>query len=439
MLRGEKFDKVHLPPPPQNLEPSTEILKRAVEDCFKEVNKKQIFSANMLKSYMEPAFIQEGYRDDFHGQENILVIRLDEIGDNALTSGFLRELRKNYPTAFITLIVSPTVIPLVELCPYVNEVIGFIVEHLPNLTMRFEEILKLCYFKLWKRRYSITFLPRWDLDGNRYAAFLAYLSGARERVGYSSSVTSLRKEYEPYIDELLTMPLISPPNIIHEAARNFYMLQAKNLRVENTYMELWYDKDDYKRMEQFITSFAKERKIIAVTVGSKWLHKTYPPEKMLVALQKIKRPDNCFIFLGGNSEKEFGDFIYENLQDAALNLIGHTTLRETAAALSLASMYIGMDTGTMHMAAALNLPVIEINCAPVTLKSDATSIVDRCAPWQTPSIIVRPKKPLPPCDKMKNTLGGCSEIGKMHCITQIDPNDIVAAYEKLSAVMRNDI
>lgn len=424
--------------PPPETKSSSEILKLAVENCFNEVEKTLTISVDMLKSYMEPAFIQEGYREDLCGQMSILVVRLDEIGDNVLTSGFFRELRKNYPAAFITSIVNPTVSPLMELCPYVNEVIGFSVDRLPNLVSRFEEIANLCYHRLWKRRYSVAFLPRWDIDGDRYAAFLAYLSGARERIGYSSSVHSLRQNFEPYIDELLTAPLIAPHDVIHEAARNFYMLKAKNLRIENTHMELWYDKEDYRRMQQIISDFAKERQVIAVTVGSKWLHKTYPPEKMLIALQKIKRPHNCFMFLGGKSEKEFGSFLHEKLQDAALNLIGQTTLRETAAALSLSSMYIGMDTGTMHMAAALRLPVIEINCAPVTLKTDPTSIVDRCAPWQTPSVIVRPKKPLPPCDNENSTIGGCSMIGKMHCITQIDPNDIAKAYEKLSAVTWND-
>lgn len=427
------------PPPPHSVDESRKNLRRAAQNCFEDAKKQQAISADMLKSYMEPGFTEEGYREDYAGQLSILVVRLDEIGDNVLTSGFLRELRKNYPTAYITLIVNPTVKPLVELCPYVNEVIGFAVDYIQDLVARFDEIVKLCWSKLWLRRYSIAFLPRWDIDGDRFAAFIAYLSGAKERVGYSVSVNSLRKNYEPYIDKLLTLSLTTPSNVIHEAARNFYMLKAKNLRVENTSLELWYGKDDYRRMKKILLNFADNRKIIAVTVGSKWLHKTYPPEKMLMALKKIKSNDNCFVFLGGDSEKEYGDFLCARLDNAALNLIGHTTLRETAAALSLSSMYIGMDTGAKHMAAALHLPVIEINCAAGNLKITETSIVDRCAPWQTASIMVRPKKPLPPCDTNNHNLGGCDQIGKMHCITQIDPNDIVFAYEKLSSVEWNDI
>ena len=49
--------------------------------------------------------------------ENILVVRTDEIGDMILTSGFVRELRKNFPHARITLICAPLTYPTVELCP----------------------------------------------------------------------------------------------------------------------------------------------------------------------------------------------------------------------------------------------------------------------------------------------------------------------------------
>ena len=65
-----------------------------------------------------------GYRD-FAGVKNILIVRLDVIGDMILTSGFIREVRANFPQAKITLVVSPLVYPIVELCPYVDEILIF--------------------------------------------------------------------------------------------------------------------------------------------------------------------------------------------------------------------------------------------------------------------------------------------------------------------------
>ncbi len=55
----------------------------------------------------------------------MLVIRLDEIGDVVLTTPLLRELRRNLPRAWITLVVKKQVYNLVVNCPYVNEVLSF--------------------------------------------------------------------------------------------------------------------------------------------------------------------------------------------------------------------------------------------------------------------------------------------------------------------------
>ena len=52
--------------------------------------------------------------------KQILVVRLDEIGDMVLTTPFFRELRRNYPEAEITLVVKPAIYNLMELCPYID-------------------------------------------------------------------------------------------------------------------------------------------------------------------------------------------------------------------------------------------------------------------------------------------------------------------------------
>ncbi|MBO6179312.1 MAG: glycosyltransferase family 9 protein [Selenomonadaceae bacterium] len=410
---------------------SADNLKKVVEEVF------ALNSLDMktLKSYMEPAFAKEGYRrDDRDLTKRIAIIRLDEIGDNVMTSGFIRELRKNYPTAHITLIVNPTVYPLVEFCPYVNEVIGFSVTYVRDLETRFFEILKLCYYKLWSRHFDMVFLPRWDMDNAYFGVFLAYFSGAKERIGYSAKVYDEKAKQEGHLDELLTKAVISPPHVVHEAARNFYLLEACNLKVDDYRQELWYTAEDYEAAEKKTLEFSKGRKLIAVVPGGNTINKIYPPDKFIVALKKIKREDNCFLLFGGGREKEIAEHIRKNLGDnAALNLAGATSLRETAAAVSLCGMYIGMDTGVKHIAAALGLPVVEISRTPLTMKSSPLLHLDRFAPWQTPTIMVRPKEGLSPCKEIE-PCDGCSYFKEPHCITGVKPEDIAKAYEDMARI-----
>ena len=76
---------------------------------------------------MEEEFVRQGYREDKpSGVENILIFRLDYMGDFILSTPAIRE---NYPSAFITLVVNKAVYPMAEICPYVNEVIYMGVEY----------------------------------------------------------------------------------------------------------------------------------------------------------------------------------------------------------------------------------------------------------------------------------------------------------------------
>src|SRR5271157_5620018 len=96
----------------------------------------------------------------------ILVVRLGEIGDTVLTTPFLRELRRNAPGGWITLVVKPEAFNLVELCPYVNEVVTFDwpVSGQAGTLKGHARALALAATRLWKRRFDLALLPRWDVD-----------------------------------------------------------------------------------------------------------------------------------------------------------------------------------------------------------------------------------------------------------------------------------
>ena len=55
----------------------------------------------------------------------ILVVKLDAIGDLVLATPFLRELKRSFPDAMITLVVTPATAPLVRLCPYVDKILEY--------------------------------------------------------------------------------------------------------------------------------------------------------------------------------------------------------------------------------------------------------------------------------------------------------------------------
>ena len=98
--------------------------------------------------------------------KHVLLVHLAEIGDVIMATPFLREMRRNLPNAWITLIVQPTVYNLLELCPYVNEIMTHdwnTLEPFKNLQRRGRAI-RLALRHLIRRRFDLAIVPRWDRD-----------------------------------------------------------------------------------------------------------------------------------------------------------------------------------------------------------------------------------------------------------------------------------
>lgn len=415
-------------------------MENIIENLIEEIKtSQQINLAEFLMS-MENAFKISGFREKkIDGeQQNILVIRLDAIGDNVLNSGFLRELRRNYPSAHITLIVNTTVYNIVELCPYVNEVLKFACN--PNLILWLNEAIKICREKLWHRHFDICFIPRWDI-GVSNENLLGFISGANQRISYGSQVHPGKAKIILH-DILLTNKILNPPEIIHETARNLYILKALGLTVQDTKNELWYSHEDIlnanKLLNDAIPDGGAERHLISICNGASagGKSKIYPPELFAQALKLIADKSDCsFVYFGSKEFFSFGEFLQHSLGNRLINLAGKTTLREMCAVMSKTSIYIGGDTGTMHIAAALKLPIIMIFKDAKDCPKDYRSTALRFTPWQTPTIIVQPEHALKPCcDKVP--VAECF-ANEPHCITQITPQNIADAFDVMKKIIYN--
>ena len=380
---------------------------------------------------MEPIFRAAGFRQaDMPGIKHILVLRLDEIGDSVLTSGFLRELRASEPRAYITLVVNPVVYPLVELCPYVNEVLVYKGSHKGSFAERFEWALELCREHLWARHFALCLCPRWDFD-RYFALLLGYMSGSAERVGYSEKLYEGKARANAGFDLLLTRPVMNPPQIVHEVERNFFLLQAAGYPVRDKRLELWYDAADVQRAAVLCKRFSKKRQLVSVALGANEANKAYPAEKFLTALRILAEQGLAFALLGGPGDRAAGNQIAAGLDaGVAVNFAGETSLRESAAIMARTMLYIGSDTGLKHVAAALSLPVLEINREAKDCQKTIISLWTRFFPWQTPTISLQPEHALGECARVLSQ-GGCV-AREPHCIAQIGPEEIVAGYEALT-------
>lgn len=386
---------------------------------------------------LEPLYRELGYRERQGEGQSILIVRDDAAGDFVCFSAFLRECRRIYPKARITLLLSGRNAGLAECCPYVDERLlntSFDVDIPQGVPHR--DLLQTAEFALrylLPRHFDLAFGPRLGIKGQSSA--LMYLSGARERVSFTQDrITPAGTIAHLGWDVLLTdaVPFVMEP--MHDAERNLSILEyMTRLRIADRSLEIWYTKQHAQRAREALAPlFARGmRRVYAVCPGGSVGMKRWPAERFAAVCHEIMvhEPETGFLLLGGPGDREASARVAGALGDRAIDLTGEVPYLVSAAALDLAELYIGDDTSLLHVAAALGKPCLSVNAFPASLPMAAMSIPVRFAPYQVPQVTVLPREARDGCsDSWRH---GCSHKDEPHCILGVEPLTVLRGYGAL--------
>jgi len=358
--------------------------------------------------------------------DKVLVIKLDEIGDFVLMLPMIRELKLSMPTVQIDLLTKNIVRNIVELCPYIENKY-----YLPNFLFKknkFSKLLLLVYSIIYplltvRKKYDMVIVPRWDVDSS-FSVFFSFFSNAKFRITYSEIINNTKKKYNKNYDKLYTHVLVDETPK-HEVERNLYILKYLNISVKNNNLEIWFDKNDEKIIDKYINKF-DNNKIISICPAAshkrrEWKHSNY--QEIIYWL--IQDYSFNIVIVGGKEDKDcflFNSYGYEN---KLMDLRGKLTLRQTALILKKSILYIGNDTGPMHLSAAVGTPVIEISAQPFNVDIKHPQSPLRFYPWGVKYKLLQPKFTTPPCPQNM-----C--VSKYsHCINNVSIDEVKFAVKEL--------
>lgn len=273
--------------------------------------------------------------------KNILVIRVDHIGDVITTIPSLRALRKAFPNAKISVMVRSLTKELLVNCPYINELIIY-----NPPWYRGEKnfnILKNIRFlrNLRKRNFDLAI----DFRGDLRNIFLAYLSKARNRLAYDvkgggfllTNIADYRKEH------------------IHSIDRNLDVLEKLGIDAKDRSLELWIPQEIKKRIK------LPERKFVVINPGSGGSKKLWTCEGFAKVADHIASKYKIEIVLTGSSgETKLTNGVESLMSFKPLNLAGKTSLLELAEIIRRAKLFISPDSGPVHIAVAVKTPTIAL-------------------------------------------------------------------------------
>lgn len=148
-----------------------------------------------------------------------------------------------------------------------------------------------------------------------------------------------------------------------------------------------------------------------IAVGAAHTGKQMPLKLMQSLILNAQANGHRTVLIGGNGDAETGGILSKGFDDSVVNLVGKTSIGESAALIRAAERAYSGDTGMMHLAAAMGTPVTSIwGCTRPSLGM---------SPWRPTdgSIAILPERrdPMRPCSKLGNH---CRFNGESECMHQ---------------------
>ena len=242
----------------------------------------------------------------------ILFVTSNRLGDAVLSTGLLDHLIRTYPEAGITVVCGP--------------VAEGVFARMPNRA-RTIVLRKQSRGWHWLPLWAATLPHLWDLVVDIRGSALSWLVPTRRRGVF-------RRTGGPKIAELGAILGLSPPPS----------------------PVAWSNAADRLRIGKML---APGIPIIALAPTANWEPKVWRAERFAGAFHRLAGPDTLPVVLGGPGEAEqaMAAPLLAALPEA-VDLVGRLTLPEVAACLERATLFIGNDSGLMHLSAAAGAPTV---------------------------------------------------------------------------------
>jgi ADP-heptose:LPS heptosyltransferase len=283
----------------------------------------------------------------------ILVLRLDRIGDVLMSLPAIHALRDALPEAKIRLAVGAWSRDVAKDAP-VDEVL---VWSAPWVGRKDEGALSsAALFQMARSKRALQPDLAIDLQGDPRAMWLMAATGARARVGYANTGSAALLSHVVDLDENVSF-----------VEQNYRAIEAALGRAVPRKPFRWLDRERRSRGASFLAAqlaqAGLERKgpAIGIHPGAGRGIKEWPIERFIeLGRRLVKEKGATLVISGSGSEASKGGAIQAALPGAALDLTGRLDLGPLAEVMSACDAFVSGDTSAMHFACALGLPSVAI-------------------------------------------------------------------------------
>jgi heptosyltransferase-2 len=362
--------------------------------------------------------------------QSILIVRLDHIGDVVLSSAFFREVRRLYPKARITVVTTDRTKNLLEACPYIDELLSKPTHFnsVKSVSHDFAATRRFCEDSLAGRTFDVAILPRWGTD-LFFASLVCLYSNAPTRIAYTTAC-SFEKRILNLGFNIFFTDLIPRGPLKHEVEHDLDVVRQLGGYLAETQLEFWCDSSDYAWAEERLreSGIPPHNRLFAFGVGAANSRRRWPISCYAELINRLALNDDFIpVIICGPDDTGLVSEL-QGLTSRPVFVPPSPSLRQTGALLSRCTIFIGNDSGPLHIATAVGLPVVEISCHPLTGNPGHENAPARFGPYSKKARVLRPVRAKAPCRS------GCEGQGP-HCITGVEVTDVHQAVLEASGAL----
>jgi lipopolysaccharide heptosyltransferase II len=350
----------------------------------------------------------------------ILLIRLRMIGDVVFTTPIPRALKRTFPESRLTYLVERDAAPIVTGNPHLDDVL--VIPRSRGWARLREDI------SLSRRLRAMRFDLVIDLHGGPRSSWLTWATGARQRIGYDiqgrgwqyTRTVHRPRELKPRHSVVNQWELLAAidgwPGTAPDPARDA--------------VEMALDAEADRRIADRLRAAGVDARhtlaVIHVSAGNPFRRWPEPAFARLVAALASADSMRRIVLSSGPSDRTAANRIAGEARaqlgpDRAGQVLefGDVNLAELRSLVERSGLFVGGDTGPLHVAATTRTPIVGIY---------GPTLAERSAPWRDPQAVTESVQveglPCRPCEQR------VCEPGDFRCLTRLDADWVIAAAER---------
>jgi len=338
----------------------------------------------------------------------ILLIQISAIGDVILLTPVLRDIRRKFPKARVTMVTSAINQQLLKNCPYIDETLVFNLKECAKSPVKFLRFIQ----SLRERRFDLAIdFEHWP----RLTPLLTYASGAKRRIGFRAD-----GQYRHYV----FTGIVEHGRGKHELLSYMEIAKLLECETEDTELEIWVGEEDNRWADEFLITHGIER-IVCIHPDAgrteprrRWTIEGYAK----VADELTERYGIQIILTGAPSEVALSQKIAQKMQSKSIIAAGKTDINRLAALFSRSLLILCGNCGPMHLAAAAKTPVIALH---------GPTNPAQWGPWGKEHIVIKSDMMCSPCLNLGFEYG-CKALldGTSMCMNGIPVETVLTACER---------